>query len=126
MKEESIIEQSAKTKSGEIRTKHFLEKTELQKNKITKYFNFNSIPTEYKGTERGKTKAIELANKDELKQFRIKKISQELNCRPDSRIESNQGDKVGRKSNVKERGTCVSNEEGEVIKPEMMAKEVNS
>ena len=39
MKEEIIIEQSAKTKSGEIRTKHFLEKTELQKNKITKYFS---------------------------------------------------------------------------------------
>ena len=29
-------------------------------------------------------------------------------------------------TNVKERGTCVSNEEGEVIKPEMIAKEVNS
>ena len=65
MKEESKIEQSedikyririksAKTKSGEIRTKNknFLEKTELQKNKITKYFNFNSIPTENKGPKK--------------------------------------------------------------------------
>ena len=66
MKEKVIIEQSAKTKSGEIRTKHFLEKTELQKNKITKYLNFNSIPTQYKGTERGKTKVIEIANKEKL------------------------------------------------------------